>query len=425
MRRWWPWLLLVLALVPALLISKPKAPPIVTPPSRVSEAILANPRTLDPALADNPNEWAVDMNVFDTLYRLTPGGQVVGDLVSHQSISNKTITLTILPKRLGNGARLGASMVAGALSRPLWPSVGSTQARALLAAVKGVHAVETHNQTYLSGVSVVNQDTLSITLTKSVTPAFLRALANPALAIVPVEDQTHGGRYWQLTNLYGTGGYRLISWIPNGSLSFQRFSGRGPETVNLVDYSNFQEALLAFQNQAVWLVPVDPAQLDRVPGKLLPQVKALQTPGNLQLVLRLHSANIAIYPRLSTQEWVKAAFRGRIPSLKGRWPAGVRRGKPMTLYVNQSQAEAVVLADTLAHLEKGRVTVKALPESMLKSLAKGNKIGAYIGQVNWFKKGATMPLAPLRALWLVSPKIQGVRAFSNGIIDWHSIQSKS
>lgn len=422
MRRWWPWLLLVLALVPALLISQPKSPPIVTPPSRVTEAIWANPATLDPALADNPNEWAADMNVFNTLYRLTPGGQVVRNLVSHQSIAHHTLTLTIEPKRLGNGTRLTARMVAGALARPLWPSVNSTQARALLAEVKGVRAVKTHNQTYLAGVSVVNQETLTITLTKPVTSAFLKALANPVLSIVPVDDQTHGGRYWQLTNLYGTGGYRLTSWIPNGPLRFQRFSGPGPESVSLVNYASFRQALLAFKNQAVWLVPIEPQQLGQVPRKLLSQVKALRIPGNLELVYRAHAANIAIYPRLSSQNWVKAAFRGRISSLKGQWPSGVRRGKPMTLYVNQSQAEAVALADALARLEKGRVTVQAVSEASLKSLAKGNKIGAYIGQVNWFKNGAAMPLAPLRALWLVSSKIHGATAFANGVIDWHSLR---
>ncbi|NMP22843.1 ABC transporter substrate-binding protein [Sulfobacillus harzensis] len=421
MRRWWPWLLLVLALVPALLISKPKQPQVAVPNNRVSEAIFQNPATLDPALADNPSEWAVTMNVFDTLYQVTSSGQVMPNLVSHASMSNKTLTLTIRPKRLPNGQTLSASVVAGALSRPLWPEVGSSQAKALLAHVQGAAQVEHNKLPYLSGVAVVNPDTVSITFTKPVTSAFLKALANPALAIVPVTDEKRGGAYWQLSNLFGSGGYRLTNWVPNGSLSFRRFSGHGPAHVQLTEYSSFQEALLAFENQVVDLVPVDPGQLSKIPQKLLKDVRALAVPGNLELVYRPHAANISTYPAVSPAAWVKSTFRDRIPSLHGNWPSGVRHGRKLVLYVNAGQPEAVLLADRLAKLRPGKVIVRAVSGTSLQALAKGNKIGAYIGQVNWFKNGAVMPLAPLRSLWLVNPAIQAPQAFFNGTLDWHSL----
>ncbi|PSR20436.1 MAG: ABC transporter substrate-binding protein [Sulfobacillus acidophilus] len=423
--RWWPWLLLLLALVPALLIAKPRQQLSSTPPAEnVSEAIFSNPNTLDPALANTASDWAVDSNVFQPLFRVTSTGRVVGELVSRYSIRGHELTLVIKPALLTHGEDLTAKIVAEALARPLWSQVGSAAAAHLLSPVVGVRAVLSGSARYLSGVVVVNRDTVRIRLRHRVGPGFLKTLANPVLSIVPPQDQERGGADWQLIDLDGTGGYRLQNWTPNGSLTFTRTSGRGPLEIVLDIYSSFKQAVLSFENQTVSVVPVNPSRIALVPLRLVHEVRALPQPGDLYLVWRKGAVHASTYPTVSVSRWVSTSFRGRIPALHGRWPSTIASDRRMIIYVNQDLPEALQLAQTLARLKPNRVTVRAVPLSRLKTMAQNNQISAYIGQADLFKSGTAMALAPMRSLWLVNPAIHEMRVFANGALAWHSLTSK-
>jgi ABC-type transport system substrate-binding protein len=423
--RWWPWLLLLLALVPALLIAKRQQPlPSVPPTQNLSEAIFSNPNTLDPALANNASDWAVDSNVFQPLFRVTSSGRLVGELVSRYSLGGDHVTLVIKPARLTNGGHLTAKIVAEALARPLWSQVGSVAAARLLSPVVGVQAVLSGRARYLSGVVVVNRNTVTIRLRRPVSRGFLKNLANPVLSIVPPQDQRRGGVDWQLTDLYGTGGYQLQNWTPNGSLTFTRISQRGPLEVVLDIYSSFKQAVLSFENQAVSVVPVNPGRIGFIPRRLMHDVRALPQPGDLYLVWRRSAVHVSTYPTVSVQRWVSTSFDGRIPALDGHWPSTIASDRHMVIYVNQDLPEALQLAKTLARLKPNRVTVRAVPVRTLKTLAQNNQIDAYIGQADLFKSGKMMPLVPMRSLWLVSPAIDDLQVFANGALAWHSLRSK-
>ncbi len=423
--RWWPWLLLVLALVPALLIQKPRRQLSVTPTQSFSEAIFANPDTLDPALASTASDWAAVSNVFAPLFRETPNGRVVPSLVSHYSLSGKQLILTVRPVPLVGGGHLTADTVAAALARPLWPRVNSSAARTLLGAIVGAKAVMRGKTPYLSGITVDGRQTLTIQLTHAVTAQFVKVLANPILSIVPASDLMRGGPYWQLKNLDGTGGYALANWVPNGSLTFHRRSGSGPAEMTLTVFPSFQQAVMSFRNQAVDLIPVGASQVTRVPRSVRADIRALPVPGDLYLVYRRAAKLVSAYPDQSVSGWVKRAFAGRVPSLGGSWPSSVPAARRMTVYVNQALPEAVQLAQTLQHLRPALVTVRVVTEAQLASLAKQGTINAYIGQANLFKSpGVMVPLAPLRQLWLVNPQLGPVRDFANGVVNWHSIAVK-
>lgn len=421
--RWWPWLLLILALVPALLVRQPRHPVIGGVPTteNVSVAIFGNPNTLDPALASTPDDWAVDSNIFQPLFVQRPTGGLAKNLVQSYSINGKVLTLVIKPVSLSNGHTLTATMVAGALSRPLWSQVGSVSAQALLSPVSGSKLVQNGAVKYMSGVNDASGNTVTITLKHPVDRGFLKSLANPVLSIVPVGDLLRGGPEWQLTNLYGTGGYRLTNWIPNGSLTFARTRGRGPTVLALQEFGSLKSAVLAFKNGTLSAVPIRPDQVKEVPRRFLDRVRALPVPGNLFLVYRKAATRVSAYPRLSVKQWVKRSFDGSIPSLPGQWPSGMRTGKKMTVYVNQSMPEAVQLANTLARLESGRVVVQVVPAATLETLAKHNQINAYIGQADLFKSGEMMPLAPERSLWLLNSSFVHPAVFANGALDWHSL----
>lgn len=335
-------------------------------------------------------------------------------------MNRNQVTLIIKPVKLVGGGHLTAAIVAEALARPLWSTVGSATARTLLSSVVGEKAVIRGRTRYLSGVAVVNASTVTIRLTHTVTRGFLKNLANPALAIVPVNDMERGGANWQWLNLYGTGGYRMTNWVPNGLLSLSRVSGRGPQTVDLQIFSSFKAATLAFQNGGVEFVPVSPDQVARVPRVLRGDIRALPMPGDLSLVYRSGAKGVSAYPHLSIQRWVDKSFEGRIQALSGQWPASMRAGKPMTVYVSGELPEAVRLAKTLARLEPGRVTVRQVSEATLASLAKRGLITAYIGRANLFKSGQTVPLAPMRSLWLASA-FSHAAVYANGALNWHSL----
>lgn len=422
--RLWPWALLGLALVPALLITIPK-PHVVEPsPAQTTlvEVIWAMPHNLDPALASTPADWQVDDNVFEPLLSETSAGQVVPGAASLVTFQGHTVTVVVGSHKLANNRSLTASTVEEALARPLLPTVNSPVARVLLRNVVGYRSVISGHQNYLSGIRVVSKNTLTITLKTPASLGFLRNLANPALSIVPLSDQVQGGPNWQFTNLVGTGGYRLTNWVPLDHLSFQRVTGSGPTRVDLELYSSFHLALLGFINKTVTVLPVPANQLAAMPTRLSRQVTFLPTPGTLSLFWGAKSPHASTYPvKAPVSQWVDRAFAGRVSALGYSWPSGMPAGHPMTVWVNGQDTAAVVLARSLAHLTAGKVSVRVSSASQIRALASSGQIAAYIGTQNWFKAGKTLPLMHRGNFWLWNQDVLSATSFANGALNWHSI----
>lgn len=422
--RIWPWFLLVLALVPALLINSPKTGLNVPTPvsTAMVEAIYQMPANLDPALASTPSEWQVIDNVFEPLLTETPNGQVVPAAASLVTMSGNTVTVKIGNHRLSNGTALTAFAAAGALDRTLLPPVSSKVAGQLLSEVVGYHAVLSGHQNFLSGIKVINANTFTITLKHPATLGFLRNLANPALSVVPVADQQDGGANWQFTNLYGTGGYKLTGWVPGDHLTFQRLSGLGPSSVTLAYYPSFEAALLGLKNHIVTVLPVPVNQISGLKPNLQQRVQFLPTPGSISLYLGSRSKGVSAYPALApVSTWVHDAFSNRESSTGQSWPVALPTGRPMTVWVNGGDAQAVALANTLAKLTKGKVTVRTGTASQIQTAATGGSIAAYVGTQNWFKGGIALSLARRGNFWLWSSRITGAAAFANGALDWHAM----
>lgn len=422
--RIWPWFLLGLALVPSLLINSPKTS-IQTAPSGAAtmvEAIYQMPGNLDPALATTPSEWQVIDNVFEPLLSETSQGQVVPAAASLVTMSGNTVTVKMGSHRLSNGARLTAFAAAGALDRPLLAPVHSKLAGQLLSSVVGYHALISGHQNFLSGIKVVNANTFTITLKHAATLGFLKNLSNPALSLVPLADQQHGGPNWQFTNLIGTGGYALSGWVPGDHLTFKRVAGAGPSTVTLAYYSSFQSALLALQNQLITVIPVPVNQIAGLKPSWQRRVQFLPTPGNLSLYLGSTTHGVSAYPALApVSTWVRDAFSGRETSLGQSWPAGLPTGHPMTVWVNAQDPAAVSLAKTLAKLTKGKVTVQLGTASQIQTAATGGKISAYLGTHQWFHAGTLLTLARRGNFWLWSSRVASATGYPNGALNWHSM----
>ncbi|AEJ39249.1 extracellular solute-binding protein family 5 [Sulfobacillus acidophilus TPY] len=422
-RRFWPWLLFVLAFIPLFMIARLKTPTSPATQTVWQEGVLQSPDTLDPAASHTPADWAISANIFQPLFQWTPRG-IRPLLAEGASMAGRTVQVTLKPHvTLANGQPLTAAVVAGALARALWPRTHSPQAARLLAPVVGAQQVAAGKAAFVSGIQVVNRSTLAFHLTSRATPAFLAALANPALSIVPASDMIRGGPNWQLTNLWGTGAYRLLDWTPGGNVTLVRRSGRGPEEVTVTVQPSWDLAELSFVNQAIDALQVPANQVVSLSSGVRRQLKVFRLPGQLTLYYRQGATGVSRYPLISVREWVKAAFGPDIPGISSAWPKGIPAGKPMMLYVNQNNLLAVQLAHTLQRLRPALVTVVPVSSQTLQSLAKSGQIAAYIGQTDWFSHtGATMPIMANRTFWLVRHRAEGLSVDQNGALLWSSIQ---
>ncbi len=418
----WPWLLLAVAFLPALLIHQ--ARPTVAPVTShvFTEVIFENPGNLDPALASSPADWQVSENVFQTLLDVSSSGAIVPGIASSATFHGRVVNIQLRHVRLSNGKVLSADTVAEALARPLTKPVNSAEARKLLADVVGTTRYESGSSHYVAGIAVTGSHTLSLTLKTAASAKFLANLANPALAVVPPLDQAQGGSDWQFTNLTGTGGYLLSAWTPGNQMNFGRVSGSGPQAVDLVLYQSLKSALLAFRDHLVNAIPIAAENLSRLTAGERRQVQALAEPGSISLYLS-HSAGSLALPGLSIPQWVSAALYNLAPAESLRYPRNFsKKGHVMTLWVNGSDSEALQLAQTLAKRSSGHTAVKVTSAANLKALAASGAINAYLGRTQDFHNGSVVPIAPVRSFWLFSSPMPRAAVFPHQALSWHSVE---
>ncbi len=422
--RIWPWMLLVLAFFPALLIHQPqlRMQPVVS--HVFTEAVFQNPRNLDPAAASNAAEQEVAGNVFQTLLQVSPSGAIVPGLANSVTYHGHVVSIQLPHKQLTNGQRVNADMVAQALVRPLVAPVNSRKARSLLSPVVGIRRFEKGKTKFLQGVQVTSPNTLQLTLKKAAGPGFLKSLANLTLAIVPPIEMSQGGSNWQLTNLIGTGGYKLTAWTLDSSVSFKKVWGSGASSVSLVRYQTFSQALLAYENHLVNAVPLQPSQLAQLNSAEIKAVQPLRIPGNVSLYVSGAAAKKK-FPKVSLRKWVHAAFRGTISSLSAQYPSSLRpatrKGASITIGVNAKDAEAEKLAQSLHALAPGTFTITSTSAANLSRLARSGKIAAYVGTVNRYAHGVSVPLAPDVSFWLFSSPQPHALLMGPGVLSWHSV----
>ncbi len=421
--RIWPWLLLVIAFLPALLIHEPQAKlqPVVN--HVFTEAIFQNPNNLDPALASNSADWQVASNVFQTLLDISPSGTVVPGLASSVTYHGVTVTIRLRHLTLSNGELVTPDMVAKALVRPLVAPIDSSTARTLLADVVGVKRFEQGKTQYLQGIQVTGPNSLQLTLKHPAGVAFLKNLANPALAIVPVSDQAQGGANWQFMNLIGSGGYKLIQWTPHSALDFSKVSGTGPQAVDLVWYPSLSQALLAYQNHLVNAVPLNPGQLSQLTTQEVRHVEPVQLPGVISLYVNTAQKHLTL-PQIAWSQSIRQAFRGSLKPLTARYRYGTATksgASPLTIWVSNTNPEALKLASTLQTRYPHQVAISPTSSTNLTHLARSGKISAYLGIVSQFPHSLKIPLVPESSFWLFSQGAPHAIGFENQVLDWHSV----
>jgi len=180
------------------------------------------PATLDPALSRDLSTNFLIRQVFRSLVRFDAGLRPVPDLAESITASTDGLSYRVMLRveaRFHDGRQIGADDVHESFSRALRPATAGGAAASLpgvtyLGDIKGAGEILKGETDVLSGVRVLDEKTLDITLTQP-SATFLMKLGGVPTSIIDRHQSTIG-QAWTPPN--GSGPFRLQSWTRGESM---------------------------------------------------------------------------------------------------------------------------------------------------------------------------------------------------------------
>ncbi|MFA5065331.1 MAG: peptide ABC transporter substrate-binding protein [Dehalococcoidia bacterium] len=173
----------------------------------------AGPLTLDPAISSEMSSHLYIMQIFNGLVKLNENLEPVSDLAERWTVSPDGKTYTFLLRRdalFHDGKPITASDVKYSWERACSPATGSQTASTYLNDIVGSAEVLSGQAQNLSGVSVIDDHTLSVTI-DAPKVYFLSKLAYPTAFVVDRQNVETGGNWWWYKP-NGSGPYRMAKW---------------------------------------------------------------------------------------------------------------------------------------------------------------------------------------------------------------------
>ncbi len=195
-------------------------PPVQETPQTVYEGGTLNlygidPHTLDPAVSGEMTSHEYIVQLFGGLVRLDDDLEPVPDIAGEWKVSNGGRTYTFYLRRdvkFHDGREVKADDFKYSWERACAPETGSLTAETYLGDIVGVREVLAGESEKISGVRVINDYTLEVTIDAS-RPYFLFKLAYTTAFVVDSFNVAAGGEWWRQPN--GTGPFRLGQWDEN------------------------------------------------------------------------------------------------------------------------------------------------------------------------------------------------------------------
>ena len=187
---------------------------------------LGEPSTLDPHVARETTSHFYVSSIFSGLVKLDEGLSVVPDLAESWDVDESGTIYTFTIKEgitFHNGRPITAADFKYSLERATDPELHSDTAFLYLADIVGVHEKLEGEASEISGVVVVDDRTLRITI-DAPKEYFLAKLTYPSSYVVDsaaVEGQ--GEEWWRAESLNGSGPYTLHSWDEGEVIILKRF----------------------------------------------------------------------------------------------------------------------------------------------------------------------------------------------------------
>jgi oligopeptide transport system substrate-binding protein len=217
-------------------------PPTTTPPLTGGGTLNltgTDPTTLDPALASDANSGGYIIQIFSGLVKLDKDLEPVADIAQSWDISQDGRVFTFYLREdvvFQDGRQVKAADFKYSWERACNPATGSQVASTYLGDIVGANAMLAGQATEISGIVVVNDYTLQITIDAPKT-YFLSKLTYPTGMVVDRNNVAAGASWWRTPN--GTGPFKLKQWTQSSLIVLERNNSYYGQKASL-EFVNFQ-----------------------------------------------------------------------------------------------------------------------------------------------------------------------------------------
>jgi oligopeptide transport system substrate-binding protein len=233
--------------------------------------------TLDPALVETGPGDIIGA-IFSGLVRLDTSMKIVPDLAESWAVTNNGLTYTFTLRKnakFQDGRAVTAADVKYSWERACDPALKSPKASQFLADIKGANDRIAGKASTISGLKVINDNTLEVTL-ESAKAYFLGEMAQPVAFIVDKNDISRGAQWYEKPN--GSGPFKIKTWQKDSLLVLERNDGYylTPAKVKFLVFKLFAgNYMQLYENGEVDMVPIGTSSLDKVLDKTNPLNKEL------------------------------------------------------------------------------------------------------------------------------------------------------
>ena len=290
--------------------------PNATPGGTITITYKDDVATLDPAIGYDWQNWSMIKSLFDGLMDYVPGTtELRPGLAESYEISDDGTVFTFRLRdgvTFHNGREMTAEDVKYSLDRVTRPETQSPGA-GFFASIEGYDQVSSGEADSLSGVEVVDPQTIRITLSRP-DATFLHVMALNFASVVPQEAVEEAGADFGKSPV-GTGAFKLADWVIGQRLVFEKnedYWRDGVPYLNAITFEVGQEPIVA-------LLRLQQGEVD-VPGDGIPPAKfqeVMNDPDQAARVVeggQLHTGyitlNVGIEPfdKLAVREAVNMAI---------------------------------------------------------------------------------------------------------------------
>jgi ABC-type transport system substrate-binding protein len=329
------------------LLGTPEPSPVAKPTGSQTLTLAGgpyDPTTLDPALVRDADTSFIDRQIFRGVVKLSSKLDAQSDLADRVDLSQDQLTYTFHLRdgiKFQNGAPIRASDVQFSLERATAADIaqqagGSIPALTFLSDIAGVAEHASGKAAHVSGISVVNDSTVKITLTHPVAN-FLVKLAGTPASIVQQSDVEQGGDWWRSPNASGPCG--VSKWAAGQQLVLganKNYLTEPPtlKTVTILFGAGASDPLTLYERGQIDVAPVPEDAVDRIEAENSPERAQLIVTPQLSESYVLINPNIAPFNDINVRKALIMGFDrakiatvtydGHVQVANGIVPAGLQ-----------------------------------------------------------------------------------------------------
>ncbi len=359
--------------------------PSTTPPAGggVLNLYGIDPYTLDPAVSGEMSSQQYIVQIFSGLVRLDDNLEPAPDIAERWEISNDGRTYTFYLRhgvKFQDGRLMKAEDVKFSWEHAADPATGSLTAATYLGDIVGVKEVLAGNTKEISGVKIIDEYTLQVTI-DAPKSYFLSKLTYPTAFVVDKDNVRAGGEWWRSPN--GTGPFKLKEWTEGSQLVLERnnlYYGKVASVDSVVFHLLAGFPMDLYETGQIDVAGVSLDYIDRVTDQSGPFYRELAIVPELSFSyigfnttkLPFDDVNIrrAFSMAIDKDKLVSLVFRDMVPRADGILPPGIPGFNKDLVGLKYDVAEA---KDLIKQSEYGDVA--KLPPITLTTYGYGGAIG--------------------------------------------------